>query len=190
MDAALRGADLFVQRVAQAHRGRPPFFHRRGVEPRLFRTLRCRVVRIDRGLLTALGGRERLGRDGARFRRKAAVGGELVPSSEDRRTLALDRRCARFAGPNVVADIRFRGSERICCALRLASRALCRREPRLRLVQTLLGRRPLQEHVPVRALGGEKLLAEASAHRAQLRDRVALRSRPRLDEPRQARENK
>src|SRR5206468_11946652 len=107
-DAALRGSDRSVQRVAQADRRAPPLLARRRVEPRGFGALRRGPVRIGRGLLATFGLREHA----TGFRPDAggvrALGGELVATRQDLAPLALDRGRGRIGDPPEIAAVRIR----------------------------------------------------------------------------------
>jgi len=123
-DAPLGGTDLLAQRVADADRRAASLLHRRRLKPRFLGTFRSGVVRVDRHLLAPLGRREDVGSGVPRRRRNLAVTRQLFATSEELGALALDRRGARLACTDEIADVRFRGRELIGCDLSVAPRAL------------------------------------------------------------------
>src|SRR5207237_8822766 len=129
------------------------------------------------------------GSGGPRRRRDLAVTRQLFATSEELGALALDRRGARLACADEIADVRFGGREPVRGDLGVTARTLCAGKTRVGLFASALGIGTLREAVALRAFGGDELLMQSRRHRREVRRGVALGALPRVHDAREPRQH-
>ena len=188
-DSPLGRTDLLAERVSNSNRCAPPLLHRRGLQTRFLGALRRGVVRLDRGLLAALGCSEHASCAAARGCRPLAVLSELLPARQELGAFTFDGSGARFLCANGITDVRLGRREAVRGDLSLTTCALGCREPAVRFLAAALGVSPLREDIALRALGSNELFVQPRGHRRELHSCVALGALPRVDDAGETREH-
>ena len=144
---------------------------------------------IDGHLLGSFRRGERLGRGGARGRRRAPVLREPLAPVEELGALALDRGGVRFTGARQIAHVRLGCGEIVGDTLGVAAPALRGSEALFGIFAATLGIGTLREDLALCFFGGEELFVKTSGHRSQLRRRIAVGTCARLDQTRKTGED-